>query len=85
MTDSRESVYNNIPKREAWQAIDLRGGGEGDPAASRHYRRTPSFTVRFVEIMAKKDQLKQEPRPEPKPNSGKTGKNGGHTIPVQMC
>jgi len=28
LTDSRESVYNNIPKREAWQAIDLRGGAK---------------------------------------------------------
>ena len=84
MTDSRESVYNNIPKREAWQAIDLRGG-EGDPAASRHYRRTPSFTARLVWTMAEKNQPKQQPRPEPKPGNGKTGKNGGHTIPVQMC
>jgi len=46
--------------------------------------RTPSLTSRFVESMAEKKQPKQEPRPEPKPNNGKTGKNGGHTIPVQM-
>jgi hypothetical protein len=42
------------------------------------------FTSRFVGSMAEKNQPKQEQRPGPKPDGGKTTKNGGHTIPVQM-
>ena len=50
------------------------------PSASR----ASSSALRRIDGTAEGNQKEQKPIPEPKKDTKKNVKNGGHTIPVQM-
>jgi hypothetical protein len=56
------------------------GGLPLSPSASR----ASSSTLRPIDGTAEGSQEEQKPIPEPKKDTKKNGKNGGHTIPAQM-
>ena len=56
------------------------GGQSLPPSASR----ASSSALRRIDGTAEGNQKEQKPIPEPKKDTKKNVKNGGHTIPVQM-